>query len=41
MGLAIVKHATAALGGAVALESEQGRGTTLRITFPYRESLVG
>ena len=30
-----------ARGGAVALESEQGRGTTLRITFPYRESLVG
>lgn len=34
LGLAIVKHAVAAMGGTVALESEPGKGTTVRCTWP-------
>ena len=34
LGLAIVKHAVAAMGGTVWLESEPGKGTTIRCSWP-------
>ncbi|HXH82854.1 MAG TPA: ATP-binding protein [Candidatus Tectomicrobia bacterium] len=34
LGLAIVKHLVLAHGGELALESEEGRGTTVRVTLP-------
>jgi len=34
LGLAIVKHIVQAHGGALAIESGLGRGTTIRVTFP-------
>ena len=34
LGLSIVKHATMYHGGKVALESEPGRGTEIRVTLP-------
>ncbi len=34
LGLAIVKHLVEAHGGSVSAESELGRGTTIRLTFP-------
>jgi two-component system phosphate regulon sensor histidine kinase PhoR len=34
LGLAIVKHLVLAHGGALAIESEEGRGTTVRVTLP-------
>jgi len=34
LGLAIVKHLVVAHGGDLAIESEEGRGTTVRITLP-------
>jgi two-component system phosphate regulon sensor histidine kinase PhoR len=36
-GLAIVKHAVAAMGGQVTLTSEVGRGTSVRCAFPLAE----
>jgi two-component system phosphate regulon sensor histidine kinase PhoR len=40
LGLAIVKHAVHALGGTVDLDSTEGRGTTVRCTFPHIERPV-
>ena len=34
LGLAIVKHLVAAHGGSLAIESEEGRGTTVRVALP-------
>ncbi len=34
LGLSIVKHAVQELGGAIALTSEVGKGTEVRVTFP-------
>jgi signal transduction histidine kinase len=34
LGLAIVKHLVIAHGGELSVESEQGRGTTVRFTLP-------
>jgi two-component system, OmpR family, phosphate regulon sensor histidine kinase PhoR len=34
LGLAIVKHLVIAHGGELAIESEPGRGTTVRVTLP-------
>jgi two-component system phosphate regulon sensor histidine kinase PhoR len=34
LGLAIVKHLVLAHGGEMAIESEEGRGTTIRVTLP-------
>jgi two-component system phosphate regulon sensor histidine kinase PhoR len=34
LGLAIVKHLVLAHGGEMAIESEEGRGTTVRVTLP-------
>jgi signal transduction histidine kinase len=34
LGLAIVKHLALAHGGSVAVESQQGRGSTFTITLP-------
>jgi len=34
LGLAIVKHLVLAHGGALAIESTPGRGTTVRVTLP-------
>ena len=34
LGLSIVKHAAMYHGGKVALESEPGRGTEIRVTLP-------
>lgn len=36
LGLSIVKHACAYLGAAIDLQSEVGKGTTIRITFPHK-----
>lgn len=38
LGLAIVKHAVAAMGGTVWLESEPGKGTTIRCSWPEPRS---
>ena len=38
LGLAIVKHLVLAHGGELAIESEQGRGTTVRFTLPIEPS---
>ena len=34
LGLAIVKHLVLAHGGELAIESEQGEGTTVRVALP-------
>ena len=34
LGLAIVKHLVIAHGGALTIESEPGRGTTVRVSGP-------
>ena len=34
LGLAIVKHLVLAHGGDLAIESEEGQGTTVRVTLP-------
>lgn len=39
LGLAIVKHAAAYHGATIGMDSEPGRGTTVRVTFPA-EALV-
>ena len=36
VGLAIVKRLIEANGGAIALESQPGRGSTFRVTLPAR-----
>lgn len=41
LGLAIVKHAIHALGGAVALESRPGEGTTVTCTVPDLSGMEG
>jgi two-component system phosphate regulon sensor histidine kinase PhoR len=38
LGLAIVKHLVIAHGGELTIESEPGRGTTVRLTLPRREA---
>jgi signal transduction histidine kinase len=38
LGLAIVKHLVLAHGGELHIESEIGRGTTVRFTLPVAES---
>jgi two-component system phosphate regulon sensor histidine kinase PhoR len=38
LGLAIVKHLVFAHGGQLRIESEPGRGTTVRVTLPLAES---
>jgi signal transduction histidine kinase len=38
LGLAIVKHLVLAHGGHLMIESEMGRGTTVRFTLPVSES---
>jgi two-component system, OmpR family, phosphate regulon sensor histidine kinase PhoR len=40
LGLAIVKHAVMHMGGTVELESEVGKGTTIRCVFPLRSGAV-
>ena len=34
LGLSIVKHAVQYLGGRIELESQPGKGTTMRVHFP-------
>lgn len=36
LGLSIVKHAVQYHGGKISLESEPGKGTTIRVIFPER-----
>ncbi len=36
LGLAIVKHLTTMMGGNIELESEPGRGSTFRVTLPFK-----
>ncbi len=38
LGLSIVKHAVMVLGGTIDLESELGKGTVIRVTFPEKTS---
>ncbi len=40
LGLAIVKHLVEAHGGSVALRSQVGVGTTVRLRFPQRDRIV-
>jgi two-component system phosphate regulon sensor histidine kinase PhoR len=40
LGLAIVKHLVLAHGGEMTVESEEGRGTTVRVTLPPGGSTV-
>jgi two-component system phosphate regulon sensor histidine kinase PhoR len=41
LGLAIVKHLVMAHGGELAIESEEGRGTTVRVTLPIGGAAAG
>jgi two-component system phosphate regulon sensor histidine kinase PhoR len=41
LGLAIVKHLVIAHGGELAIESEPGRGTTVRVTLPAAAAEMG
>ena len=38
LGLAIVKHMVQHMGGALALDSREGVGTTVTLSFPVEES---
>ncbi len=40
LGLAIVKHSIEAHGGAIAVASEEGKGSTFTITLPIRKTLT-
>jgi len=40
LGLAIVKHSIEAHGGAIAVQSEEGKGSTFTITLPIRKTLT-
>jgi signal transduction histidine kinase len=38
LGLAIARNLVEALGGSITVESEEGRGTTMRLEIPTRPS---